>query len=88
MKTSDIAERPILELLLKHKGEWMFLFGPNDSMDRSVWQAIPKDVPYKLALSKMRSLIKRGLIEGCGCGCRGDFEITEKGEVYLANITK
>ena len=32
-------------------------------------------IPEKVALAKARRLISRGLIAGCGCGCRGDFEI-------------
>lgn len=31
-------------------------------------------VPSKIVLAKARSLIKRGLMRGCACGCRGDFE--------------
>ncbi len=37
----------------------------------------------KLILAKMKQLIKRGLVDGCACGCRGDFEITPKGEEWL-----
>lgn len=33
------------------------------------------DVPIKVLLAKCKSLIKRGLLTGCTCGCRGDFEI-------------
>ncbi len=40
--------------------------------------------PKKLILAKMSQLIKKGLINGCTCGCRGDFEITPKGEEYLS----
>lgn len=32
-------------------------------------------VPEKVLLAKAKRLIKRGLIDGCACGCRGDFEI-------------
>lgn len=31
--------------------------------------------PEKVVLAKLRSLIKRGLLAGCACGCRGDFEL-------------
>jgi hypothetical protein len=31
------------------------------------------DLPDKVVLAKARSMIKRKVIEGCGCGCRGDF---------------
>lgn len=31
------------------------------------------DVPPKVILAKCRSLILRGKMHGCYCGCRGDF---------------
>lgn len=36
-------------------------------------------VPENLVLAKARKLIRRGLMSGCACGCRGDFEVTAKG---------
>jgi hypothetical protein len=39
-----------------------------------------KDIP-KIPILKF--LIKRGLVSGCTCGCRGDFEITQKGLDFL-----
>jgi hypothetical protein len=41
------------------------------------------DMPDKVILSKARKLIKRGLINGCDCGCRGDFGILDKGRALL-----
>lgn len=41
--------------------------------------------PWKVVLAKMRGLIKRGLVSGCDCGCRGDFEITAAGRRALAH---
>src|SRR5690349_3703343 len=32
-------------------------------------------LPDKIVLAKLRKLIRRGLITGCACGCRGDFEL-------------
>lgn len=32
-------------------------------------------IPEKIVLAKAKRLIRRGLISGCGCGCRGDFQI-------------
>jgi len=43
-----------------------------------------RDQP-KLILAKMGKLIAKGLITGCTCGCRGDFQITEKGIQYLTS---
>lgn len=45
-------------------------------------EALPS-FPRKVVLAKARQLIKRGLLDGCGCGCRGDFEITAKGRELL-----
>jgi hypothetical protein len=39
--------------------------------------------PKKLLWTKVKSMVKRGLIDGCTCGCRGDFELTEKGRASL-----
>lgn len=29
----------------------------------------------KIVLAKLRKMVRRGLITGCACGCRGDFEV-------------
>lgn len=82
MKTSDIPEKPILEWLALNQGSWSFL-GSNGleslSHPEIGFCPFPEWAGYKLKLSKMRSLHKRGLVGGCPCGCRGDFEITDKG---------
>lgn len=41
------------------------------------------DVPDKITLAKFRRVKKRGLVNGCDCGCRGDFELTLAGEAML-----
>ena len=38
------------------------------------------------APQQMKQLIKRGLADGCTCGGRGDFEITDKGVGYINSI--
>lgn len=40
-------------------------------------------VPEKVVIAKAKRLIGRGLIVGCACGCRGDFEITPAGKALL-----
>lgn len=34
------------------------------------------DMPWKIVVAKAHRLIQRGLLNGCGCGCRGEFSIT------------
>lgn len=40
--------------------------------------------PRKVISAKLRSLAKRGLIDGCPCGCRGDYQLTAAGHEALA----
>jgi hypothetical protein len=40
--------------------------------DRS---AVETRVPAKVVMAKARKLMAQGFLEGCDCGCRGDYEI-------------
>lgn len=76
MKCKDVPDLPILLMLAKRPGEWHNWYFGND---KDVSLAMPAATPRKLVLAKMRMMIRRGAVKGCDCGCRGDFEITEKG---------
>ncbi len=78
----DIPDRPILEFLAKlpQPANWGW---PDETNPDSVRHAMPADIDDRLVVAKMRMLIRRGLVHGCGCGCRGDFEITAAGKDYL-----
>jgi hypothetical protein len=89
MQCKHIPDVPILRFLngevdgyegwpVRGWGTWF-----KGSFPNSVLRAMPDGVPEKLALAKMGMLIRRGLVDGCPCGCRGDFEITAKGEAVL-----
>lgn len=79
LQCKHIPDRPILEFIGSFNGEWCFLFQDHE---RSLFNILG-DIPWNLALAKLRSLKKRGLVSGCTCGCRGDFVLTEKGKAYL-----
>lgn len=92
MQCKDIPDRPVLEFLrdlpdwpdmpgLKRTGTWFW--SDDYKPENSVLHAMPPETPEKLALAKMRMLERRGLIDGCTCGCRGDFELTSKGLAKL-----
>lgn len=41
-----------------------------------VWEVAERlDLPLPLVLAKMRKLVNKNLVEGCACGCRGDFRL-------------
>lgn len=52
----------------------------------NVKDAMPTGTIPKLVLAKMRMMIRRGVVDGCDCGCRGDFVITEKGLTELKQL--
>lgn len=95
MQCKDIPDRPILELLDRARREapsghagWVLRWSYDgkpcilDAMPPELG-SLPEGQRDKLALAKMAMLIRRGLVDGCTCGCRGDFEITDKGRQAL-----
>lgn len=86
----DVPELPILQFLAgrKHKklGPATWYAGE----ENSVAHAMPAGTPDKVRVQTMRKLIRRDLVSGCACGCRGDYEITKKGVdyLYLAMVMK
>lgn len=89
LQCKHIPDKPILEFLrdlpyypsygpdIQQTATWYLGF------DNSVSNAMPDGTPEKLVLAKMRSLISRRLVDGCPCGCLGDFKLTSKGNDLL-----
>jgi len=78
MQCKDIDETRILEFIRVNGTSTHFYANGKGSMP-CVLDAMPVGVVEKLAAAKMSQMIKRGTVSGCCCGCRGDYEITEKG---------
>ena len=86
LQCKDIPDRAILSILAANPGRWHGWWegwNEGDFGMPSVRPAFPASAPDSLILAKMRRLIARGLVDGCTCGCRGDFEITEAGQRYM-----
>lgn len=58
------------------------IFGVVDKVrkEENIWtnrwqleESLPQ-YPPKVILAKCASMIRRGILDGCTCGCRGDFE--------------
>ena len=75
MQCKDIPTQPILDWLAVTT-DWA-TWGDSSGMP-TVQDAMPPNTPNKLQLAKMKQLIKKGLVDGCGCGCRGDFHLIIK----------
>ena len=76
MQCKDIPTQPILDFLSGHNGKWCTWFDDRGRMP-TVKDCMPPNTPAKLRLAKMRSLIGKGIIEGCACGCCGDFRLAK-----------
>lgn len=46
------------------------------------------NIPNKVILAKLRQMVRAGWITGCGCGCRGDFEIADMADSAPRAIAK
>lgn len=78
LKTYHIPDEPILKFLAKHQGHWA-THGEGYNIVATVQDAMPKGTSMELQLKKMNDLLSRRLVSGCGCGCRGDWEIKDLG---------
>ena len=83
-QAKDVPELPILLFLLQRaaNGErWATWYrGQENSVPA------PADCPEKVLRAKMLALIRRGLVDGCPCGCRGDYRITAKGRNLFLEV--
>lgn len=86
MQPKDISDLSIIEFINKFDGMWCNWFNFEEiayNNERSVWHVMPKGTSGSVVISKMRQLLRRGLIDGCGCGCHGDFHLLPKGRDWL-----
>ncbi|UTC28146.1 hypothetical protein GURKE_01150 [Brevundimonas phage vB_BpoS-Gurke] len=91
LQAKDFPDRPLVEFIASLNGRWG-TWCWSDSVDPTFWDhsvapLFPEDTPDKLIRAKMAGLIRRGVIDGCPCGCRGDYEITDQGRAYLTTLS-
>lgn len=71
-QAKDISDTRVLDSLRATVNPW------GTSLLEDVQNAL-SDFPPKVVRAKLSSLIRRKVIDGCTCGCRGDFEILHQG---------
>lgn len=82
MQFKDIDEKPILFLLAENPGVCHHWWNEPGATILPAFPIEAQDQP-RLIMAKMRNLLSRALVDGCACGCRGDYVITDMGIAYL-----
>lgn len=72
-KTSDITDKEILREI------YISCVEHNCWSNTTIIAESFSDFPIKIVASKLSRVMLRGLVTGCDCGCRGDWELTTKG---------
>jgi vacuolar-type H+-ATPase catalytic subunit A/Vma1 len=76
VKASDLDDRVVLravELSCVLRDSW--------TNTAAVAEAFPGS-PFKVVAVKLSKLLRRKLLTGCDCGCRGNWELTEVGREF------
>lgn len=71
MKATDIPEEAMLAAIGRDMEERGTL-----NIGACTWTLAEREGwPLKVATAKLRRMARRGLVDGCSCGCRGDWTI-------------
>lgn len=73
LQAKHVPALPLLKMIGAAKG-WAIIF--------DLIEATP-EFPPAVVRAKLAQMIRGGLCEGCVCGCRGDFMLTDKGRAAL-----
>lgn len=79
MKASDISDLELCRAIADTEpmGGWGYSWRH--------WGAVAEriDAPPRVVMAKFRRCKGRGLVDGCDCGCRGDWELTQSGMALI-----
>lgn len=84
LQCKDIDTIALLRFIDRKSAESL-VENPRGSGWVRVWDLEPpySNLPGKLFRAKTGQLMKQGLLDGCNCGCRGDYELTPKGKAAI-----
>lgn len=90
IQAKHVPEIPMLRFIESNNGSWKTHFD-TDSPQGIGW-SIPASIPEmrafpeRVLLAKLSSLLRRGLVDGCDCGCRGDWRPTARTRAYVEKL--
>lgn len=85
LQCKHIPDAPILQFLASGEREWKTHL---DGGDKDWCIPFDPSFPNRLRIAKMTQLMRRGLVDGCNCGCRGDWQLTDKGREWVKQYQK
>ena len=72
MKSADVSDAEMLDAVRRDIAE------RQSGLGACTWTLAERENwPEKLVGAKLDKMRRRGLVTGCACGCRGDWEIVE-----------
>ena len=74
LQAKDLSESAILDVLNQRPGVWHTHHADASVMPR-VYDPTHPDAPEKVLRAKLAAMARKGLIDGCSCGCRGDWHV-------------
>lgn len=74
MKAADLRDSDVLLAVWELGGK-----DPGEFAKAFTWDIAKRfpGVPEKVVVAKLKALKRRGLVDGCTCGCRGDFTLVD-----------
>ncbi len=101
LQAKDIPDFVMLDMVfrLQNAPQVMTLKARNEAGHRIQWtnsgwvmrwqlEAVWERIPPKVILAKAKKLMRRKLLDGCACGCRGDFHLTDAGIQYIQEFIR
>lgn len=73
----DLFIQAVAECSVAQAAEWSFDTAWCNRFDVEKWlsEHLGFEVPWKVVVAKARAMIRKGRMDGCTCGCRGDFDL-------------
>lgn len=73
VKASDITDKQVYQAIATIKRD-------KQQQVAFLWdiQEIFSEMPHKVVLAKLKTMVAKKRLEGCACGCRGDFQEVKK----------
>lgn len=80
MRASDIDRAEVLDFIGSHPGHSGIGVPMHAIADRF------PEFPEAVVRAKLNRMVRKGYLNGCTCGCRGDFTLTKKGRETVGGI--